>query len=153
MGEQVIGVLVSRWGFFSLSYCRYGTSGKVIYTTNMLNRFSTIAAHLNAFLGKGTPPQKGPIPSEYIAAFNQLRDKLLHPPVLDLPRTKGAIWLDADASDGLLGCCLLQEQPDGKPLPLGYWSRTLNTAERNYSSTEKKCLAIVWAVNHLRHYL
>ena len=116
-------------------------------------KFSAIAAPLNAFLGKGTPPQLGPLPPEAVAAFNQLRDKLLHPPVLALPRTEGSLWLDTDASDGQLGCCLLQEQPDGKPLPLGYWSRTLNAAERNYSTTEKECLAIVWAVTHLRPYL
>jgi RNase H-like domain found in reverse transcriptase len=94
-------------------------------------KFSAIAAPLNDFLGKGTPPQLGPLPPEDIAAFNQIRDKLLHPTVLALPRTEGALWLDTDASDGQLGCCLLQEQPDGKPLPLRYWSRTLNTAERN----------------------
>jgi hypothetical protein len=61
--------------------------------------------------------------------------------------------LTSCGTDGQLGCCLLQEQPDGKPLPLRYWSRTLNTAERNYSTTEKECLAIVWAVTHLRLYL
>jgi RNase H-like domain found in reverse transcriptase len=110
-------------------------------------------APLNAFLGKGTPPQLGPLPPEAIPAFNQLRDKLLNPPVLALHRTEVALWLETDASDGQLGCFLLQEQPDGKSLPLGYWSRTLNTAERNYSTTGKECLAIVWAVTHLQPYL
>jgi RNase H-like domain found in reverse transcriptase len=73
--------------------------------------------------------------------------------VLALPVTLEAIWLDTDASDGQLCCCFLQEQSDGKPLPLGYWSRTLNTAKRNYSTTEKECLAIVLEVTHLRPYL
>jgi hypothetical protein len=99
------------------------------------------------------PPQLGPLPPAAIAAFETLRQRLLTPPVLALPRAKGHICLDSDASDGQLGCCLLQDQPDGKPLPLGYWSRTLNSAEQNYSTTEKECLAIVWAINHLRHYL
>ena len=115
--------------------------------------FSTLAAPLNALLCKGMPPQLGPIPQDGVTAFNTLRDRLLSPPVLALPRAKGQIWLDTDASDGQLGCCLLQLQPDGKPLPLGYWSRTLNSAEKNYSTTEKECLAIVWAVTHLRPYL
>ena len=116
-------------------------------------RFSAIAAPLNALLAKGTPPQLGPLPSAAITAFNLLRERLLSPPVLALPRAEGALWLDTDASDGQLGCCLIQNQPDGKSLPLGYWSRTLNAAERNYSTTEKECLAIVWAVTHLRPYL
>jgi RNase H-like domain found in reverse transcriptase len=115
--------------------------------------FSALAAPLNALLCKGMPPQLGPIAKDGVVAFNTLRDRLLSPPVLALPRSKGQMWLDTDAPDGQLGCCLLQLQPDGKPLPLIYWSRTLNSAEKNYSTTEKECLAIVWAVTHLRPYL
>jgi RNase H-like domain found in reverse transcriptase len=62
------------------------------------------------------------------------------------------VWIPTPR-DGQLGCCLLQDQPDGKPLPVGFWSRTLNSAEQNYSRTEKECLGIVWAVTHLRPYL
>jgi RNase H-like domain found in reverse transcriptase/Reverse transcriptase (RNA-dependent DNA polymerase) len=115
--------------------------------------FSTLAAPLSALLCKCMPPQLGPIPKDGVVAFNTLRDRLLSPPVLALPRAKGQMWLDTEASDGQLGCCLLRLQPDGKPLPLGYWSRTLNAAEKNYSTTEKEYLAIVWAVTHLRPYL
>jgi RNase H-like domain found in reverse transcriptase len=98
--------------------------------------FSTQAAPLNALLRKGMPPpQLGPIPQDGIFALNTLRDRLLSPPVLALPRAKGQMGLDTDASDFQLGCCLLQLQPDGKPLPLGYWSRTLKSAEKNYSTT------------------
>jgi RNase H-like domain found in reverse transcriptase len=86
-------------------------------------------------------------------AFEALRQKLLSPPVLALPRRDGHLWLDTDASDAQLGCCLVHEQPSVPAIPLGYWSRTLSTAERNYSTTEKECLAIVWAVTHLRPYL
>jgi RNase H-like domain found in reverse transcriptase len=98
-------------------------------------------------------PQLGPIPRDGFFVFDTLRYSLLSPPILALPRAKGQLWLDTDASDGQLGRCLLKLQPDGKPLPLGYWSRTLNYAEKNYSTTEKECLAIVWAVTQLIPYL
>jgi RNase H-like domain found in reverse transcriptase len=100
--------------------------------------FSTLAAPLNTLLCKCMPPQLGPIPQDGLVAFNTLRDRLLSPPVLAQPRAKGQMWLDTDAFEGQLGCCFLQLQPDGKPLPLGYWSRTLNSAEKNYSTTEKE---------------
>jgi RNase H-like domain found in reverse transcriptase/Reverse transcriptase (RNA-dependent DNA polymerase)/Integrase zinc binding domain/Integrase core domain/Chromo (CHRromatin Organisation MOdifier) domain len=116
-------------------------------------KFSAIAAPLNAYLTKGKPALLGELATDALTAFDTLRQKLLRPPILALPRRSGHLWLDTDASDAQLGCCLFQEQPSGPNLPLGYWSRTLNAAERNYSTTEKECLAIVWAVTHLRPYL
>jgi hypothetical protein len=119
----------------------------------LVPRFAAVAAPLTSLLGKGTSPQLGVFSAQQLEAFNSLREKLLAPPLLALPLPMGTLWLDTDALDGQLGTCLLQEQPDGQTLPLGYWSRTLNPAERNYSTTEKECLAIVWAVTHLRPYL
>jgi RNase H-like domain found in reverse transcriptase len=92
--------------------------------------FSSLAAPLNALLCNVMPLQLGPIPQDGVVAFYTLRDRLLSPLFLALPRAKGQMWLDTDASDGQLGCCLVQLQPDGKPLPLGYWSRTLNSGEK-----------------------
>jgi len=53
--------------------------------------------------------------------------------------------LDTDASAGQVGAVLLQEQRDQSTRPVGYWSRSLNAAERTYSTTERECLAVVWA--------
>ena len=56
--------------------------------------------------------------------------------------------MTTDASNDGLGAILSQ---DGHPCC--YISRTLNPPEKNYSTTEKELLAIVWAVKRLRQYL
>jgi RNase H-like domain found in reverse transcriptase len=74
-------------------------------------------------------------------------------PILALPKAKGQFTLDTDASSDQIVCCLFQAQSDGKLHPLGYWSCGLTSAERNYSTTDKECLAIVWEILTLRPYL
>ncbi|GBL91388.1 Retrovirus-related Pol polyprotein from transposon 17.6 [Araneus ventricosus] len=37
--------------------------------------------------------------------------------------------------------------------PIEYARRLLNSAERNYSTTERKALSIVWALNKFRGYI
>jgi RNase H-like domain found in reverse transcriptase len=88
-----------------------------------------------------------------VTAFDTIREALLNTPILALLCIEGPFTLDTDASDQQLGCCLLQSQPDGSQRPVGYWSRRFTSAEKNYSTTEKECLAIVWEILHLRPYL
>ena len=90
---------------------------------------------------------------EEMTAFRKLKRALLTAPILALPREGYPYTLDTDASAYQIGCCLLQEQPDGYLLPVGYWSRSLSPAEKYYFSTEKECLAVVWATLHLRPHL
>jgi len=37
--------------------------------------------------------------------------------------------------------------------PVGYWSRGLTAAAKNYSTKERECLDVVWTVLKLRHFL
>jgi hypothetical protein len=115
--------------------------------------FAKIAAPLNSLLRKGESPRLNTLNEDQLHAFEALRQCLLTPPILAFPKADGQFTLDTDASSDQIGCCLFQAQSDGKLHPLGYWSRGLKSAERNYSTTEKECLAIVWAILTLRPYL
>ena len=115
--------------------------------------YTRIAHPLTQKICKDQPELWDVLSNEEMRAFEQLKRNLVTAPILALPREGFAYTLDTDASEYQLGCCLLQEQQDGALHPIGYWSRSLTTAEKNYSSTEKECLAIVWAVQHLRPYL
>ncbi|CAB0040663.1 unnamed protein product [Trichogramma brassicae] len=60
--------------------------------------------------------------------------------------------VQSDASADAIGAVLTQDQEDGEH-PIVYISRVLNAAERNYSTTERECLAVVWAIKKFRPYL
>ena len=118
-----------------------------------MKNFTKIAHSLTELLKKGQTSELDPPTTEQLTAFEELKKKLLNPPVLCLPWYGKPYVLDVDASNYQLGCALLQEQDDGKLRPVGYWSRTLAQAEKNYSASERECLGVVWSVLHLRPYL
>jgi len=57
-----------------------------------------------------------------------------------------------DASDYTIGA-VLGQRIDKQPHVIYYASRTLNDAQLNYSTTEKKFLAVVFALEKFRSYL
>jgi len=115
--------------------------------------FAKGAKPLNAISCAEVPPDVPKPTDAALAAFEDLRQALLAPPILALPKAKGQVIVDVDACADQLGCTLLQEQPDGTRLPVGYWIRGLSPAEKSYSTTERECLGVVWSVLKLRHFL
>ena len=81
-----------------------------------------------------------------------MKEKLVSPPVLKYPDFDRSFILTTDASGEGLGA-LLSQGESGKDLPVAFASRTLNQAEKNYSTTEKELLAIVWGMRYFRPYL
>ena len=57
-----------------------------------------------------------------------------------------------DASDYAVGAVLGQRK-DKKPYVIYYASKTLNSAQMNYTTTEKELLAVVFACDKFRSYL
>lgn len=88
-------------------------------------------------------------------ALNRLIDYLLSAPILAYPDFSKPFVLYTDASKDGLGAALYQEQ-EGHIRTIGYGSRTLTPAERNYHlhSGKLEFLALKWAIcEHFRDYL
>ena len=85
-------------------------------------------------------------------AFDTLHLLLTQASVLARPDLNLPFTLQTDASNRELGAVLSQEFADGEH-PIAFASRSLTEAERNYTVTEKKCLAVLWTVEKFRGYL
>ena len=88
-------------------------------------------------------------------ALDQLIEPLVNLPVLAYPDFKEPFILNTDASETGLGAVLYQEQ-DGILRVIGYASRSLSPAEKNYHlhSGKLEFLALKWAIcDHFRDYL
>ena len=88
-------------------------------------------------------------------ALEELLGYLTSPPILGFPDYNKSFVLHTDASQDGLGAVLYQKQ-DGKLRVIGYGSRSLSPAEKNYHlhSGKLEFLALKWAITeHFRDYL
>ena len=86
------------------------------------------------------------------SALQEIQDILSRKPVLLLPRLDLPFVLQTDASSTGLGAVLLQEFEDSLH-PVCFASRKLLDRENRYSTIERECLAIVWAVHKFVRFL
>lgn len=85
-------------------------------------------------------------------AFDTLRQTLIENVVLKFPNFDELFYVTTDASDIAIGAVLSQgELPNDRPIH--FFSRTLNDAQKRYSTIQKELLAIVEAIKTFRVYL
>ncbi|RVX20800.1 Retrovirus-related Pol polyprotein from transposon 17.6 [Vitis vinifera] len=85
-------------------------------------------------------------------SFDQLKQFLTIAPIVRAPNWQLPFEVMCDASDFARGVVLGQREY-GKPYVIYYASKTLNEAQRNYTTTEKELLAVVFALDKFRAYL
>lgn len=124
--------------------------GLASYFRRFVRTFAAIASPLHKLLKSGTPYDWS---SECEAAFQALKDALTSRPVLRHFHEKSPTILHTDASGHGLGAVLLQRDAHNQERVVAYASRSLTSAEKNYTITEQECLAVVWAVQKFRPYL
>lgn len=111
--------------------------------------FFAVAEPLTRLLKKNQPWLWS---SDQARAFQELKTRLSSAPILIQADYSKPFVLRTDASSYAIGAVLLQGE--GKEeRPIEYASRLLIPAERNYSTTEREALAVVWAVERFRGYI
>ena len=108
-----------------------------------VRHYAKIAHPLNQLLKKGQPVQLEGLDEPCEKAFQKLKDAILTPPVLALPKKDLPYSGDTHAGDFPIGAALFQTHPDAERKPIGFFSITLAAAEMNCSVSEKECLAVI----------
>ena len=130
-----------------------GFLGHVSYYRRFIQNYAQLASPLTALLKKlevGTSPIWTP---ECDEAFIKLKEKLVLAPILVSPNWSEPFHVYVDASNVAMGCILSQKDKNNKDHPIYYASRQFIPAEKNYTTTEREALGMVYAVQKFRHYL
>lgn len=127
-----------------------GFLGLTGWYRRFVNNFSAETFHITEVLKCKKKFQWTP---EAQRAFERVKLILTTAPILSNPDFSKKFFLHCDASDHGIGAVLVQLDADGQEKPIAFMSKKLTTAQRNYSVTERECLAAVEAIRKFRCYL
>ena len=85
-------------------------------------------------------------------AFEEIKHRLIRPPILHLPNSTGRLCLYSDTSQFAMGSALYQIQ-NRKPKSIAYTSKRLPEAAKNYSITELEMCGIAIYITSFSHLL
>ena len=123
--------------------------GHAGFYRRFIKDFSAIASPLCNLLSKDVPFAWSQV---YEAAFDKLKIMLVSPPIMRSLNWNLPFEIMCDASDYAIGAVLGQRE-DKKAFVIYYPSKTLDSAQANYTTTEKEFLAIVFALEKFRSYI
>ena len=123
--------------------------GHAGFYQRFIKDFSKLARPLTKLLEKDVPFC---FDDSCLEAFKILKEKLTDAPIMVVPDWNLPFKLMYDASDLAVGAVLGQRR-DKHFQPIHYASKTLTSAEANYTTTEKELLAIAFAFDKFRSYL
>ncbi|XP_060092539.1 uncharacterized protein K02A2.6-like, partial [Heteronotia binoei] len=124
--------------------------GVLNFYHSFLPHKAALAEPLHRLLDKKAPWVWG---KRQAAAFQAVKDVLVSNAVLHHFDEGLPVILACDASPYGVGAVLGHQLPDGREVPVAYYSRTLTPAERNYAQIDKEALAIVAGVRKFHEYL
>ena len=123
--------------------------GLASFYRRFIPSFSKVASPLTTLTHKG---QRFVWTAECETAFLHLKEALTNPPLLAYPDFDKEFILSTDASIDAVGAVLSQIQ-HGKERVISYFSQTLSTSQKKWSTYDRELWAIVSSVRHFRHFL
>jgi hypothetical protein len=85
-------------------------------------------------------------------SFKFLKGALTEMTEVYMPDLNHPFVIQCDASEKGVGAVLLQEK-EGNRYPIWFASRSLKPAETRYSTSEKECLAVLWAIEKFKGFI
>ena len=123
--------------------------GHAGFYRRFIKDFSAIARPLCTLLAKDVPFTWS---EACDTTFAKLKNMLVSPPIMRSPNWDLPFEIMCDASDYDIGAVLGQRE-DKKAFVIYYASKTLDSAQANYTTTEKEFLAVVFALEKFRSYI
>ena len=123
--------------------------GHAGFYRRFIRDFSAIAHPLCNFLGKDVPFAWSQACEDTI---DKLEIMLVSRPIMLSPNWELPFEIMCDASDYAIGAILGQRE-DKKAFVIYYASKTLDSAQSNYTTMEKEFLAIVFSLEKFRSYI
>ncbi|KAK1666228.1 hypothetical protein QYE76_054387 [Lolium multiflorum] len=123
--------------------------GHAGFYRRFIKDFSKISKPLTNLLQKDVPFV---FDDDCKEAFETLKKALTTAPVVEPPDWNLPFEIMCDASDFVVGA-VLGQRVDKKLNVIHYASKTLDAAQRNYATTEKELLAVVFACDKFRPYI
>ncbi|KAK1601195.1 hypothetical protein QYE76_019043 [Lolium multiflorum] len=123
--------------------------GHAGFYRRFIKDFSKISKPLTNLLQKDVPFV---FDDDCKEAFETLKKALTTAPVVEPPDWNLPFEIMCDASDFVVGA-VLGQRVDKKLNVIHYASKTIDVAQRNYATTEKELLAVVFACDKFRPYI
>ena len=123
--------------------------GHAGFYRRFIKDFSKIYRPLTNLLQKDVPFV---FDDDCVEAFETLKKALISAPIVQPPNWNLPFEIMCDASDYVVGA-ILGQRVDKKLNVIHYASKTLDSAQRNYATTKKEFLAVVFACDKFRSYI